>query len=253
MKSKTGNNLKLGVFVSLGTLFFIIGIYFVGKKQNLFDATFRISAVFKDVSGLQSGNNVRFGGINVGIIENILIVNDTSIRVDMQIQEEVHKFIKEDSKALIGSEGIMGNKILIITPGISERVVKSKALIQTSAPVNMDDILVNLKITVENAAVITNDLSAITSNIRTGKGTIGKLFMDSTLAVDIDKTVGNIKQGAGGFKENMEAAKSNILLRGFFRKKERDQEKDLEKKQEEQKRDSVKNSRKAKRNAKSEN
>lgn len=228
MKATTGNKIKLGVFVTLGTLFLIIGIYFVGKKQNLFSTTFRVSTIFKDVSGLQPGNNVRFAGINIGVIENIVIVNDTSVRVDMQILEQSHKFIKEDSKALIGSEGIMGNKILTITPGNSAKVIKNRGYLASSAPINMDDILSNLKVTVENSALITGDLSAIMSNMRSGRGTIGKLLMDSVFAEDIDKTVGNIKQGAGGFKENMEAAKSNVLLRGFFRKKEKEQEKKLE-------------------------
>lgn len=221
MKTQTGNKLKLGVFVTLGILLFIIGIYFVGKKQNLFDTTFGLRAVFKDVSGLQPGNNIRFAGINVGIIDNITIINDTAVRVDMQIQQDVKKFIKSDSRAVIGSEGIMGNKILIITPGSSGQVVKNNAYIATTAPINMDDILKNLKVTIENAAIITEDFARITQSISSGKGTVGKLFMDSTFAKDIDQTVTNVKKGTQGFQENMEAAKSNILLRGFFRKKEK--------------------------------
>ncbi len=221
MKTQTGNKLKLGVFVTLGILLFIIGIYFVGKKRNLFDTTFGLRAVFKDVSGLQPGNNVRFAGINVGIIDNITIINDTSVRVDMQIQQDVRRFIKSDSRAVIGSEGIMGNKILIITPGSSARVVKNNAFIATNAPINIDDILKNLKVTIENAAVITEDFAKVTQSISSGKGTVGKLFMDSTFAKDIDQTVTNVKKGTQGFQENMEAAKSNILLRGFFRKKEK--------------------------------
>ncbi|NJO68075.1 MAG: MCE family protein [Bacteroidetes bacterium] len=204
----------------------------MGKNKNLFDNTFGISTIFKDVSGLQPGNNIRFAGINVGIIENIVILNDTAVRVDLQIQESVHRFIKEDSKAIIGSEGIMGNKILIISPGTSEKIVKRKAVIQSLAPLNMDEILANLKTTIENAAIMTGDLSEITTTIRTGKGTIGKLFMDSTLAEDIDKTVGNIRQSAGGLKENMEAAKSNILFRGYFRRKEKEKEKEQQQLQE---------------------
>jgi phospholipid/cholesterol/gamma-HCH transport system substrate-binding protein len=187
--------------------------------------------VFKDVSGLQPGNNVRFAGINVGIIDNITIVNDTSVRVDMQIQDDVKKFIKSDSRAVIGSEGIMGNKILIITPGSSGTVVKNNAYIATTAPVNMDDILNNLKVTIENAALITEDFSEITTSIRSGRGTIGKLFMDTAFADDIDRTVTNIKKGAGGFQENMEAAKSNILLRGFFRKKEKAKQEEQQKRE----------------------
>lgn len=233
MKLKTGNKLKLGVFIIIGLLFFIVGIYFVGKKQNLFDNTFGISTVFRDVSGLQIGNNVRFGGINVGIIENISIKNDTSIRVDMQIQEDVHRFIKVDSRAIIGSEGIMGNKILVLTPGTSPNVIKKNTVIASSAAVSLDDILKNVRVTSENTADITDDLAEIVHYIRTGQGTIGKLFMDSAFAEDIDRTVGNVRKGTKGFQENMEAAKSNVLLRGYFRRKEKQKEKEQKELQQE--------------------
>lgn len=226
MKLKTENKIKLGIFITLGVLFFIVAIYFIGKKQQLFNNTFGISAVFKDVSGLQAGNNVRFGGINVGIIESISIMNDTSIRVNMQIQDDVHKFIKEDSKAVIGSEGIMGNKILVLTPGTSGNVIKKNSFIGTSSPVSLDDILENVYVTSGNAADITGDLAEIIHYIRTGRGTIGKLFMDSVFAEDIDRTIGNVRKGTKGFQENMEAAKSNVLLRGYFRRKEKQKEKE---------------------------
>jgi len=70
MEKKTGNQIKLGVFVSLTIALFIVGIYFIGQRQKLFSSTFHVSGIFEDISGLQVGNNVRFSGINVGIIED---------------------------------------------------------------------------------------------------------------------------------------------------------------------------------------
>jgi phospholipid/cholesterol/gamma-HCH transport system substrate-binding protein len=220
MKTNKSVKIRLGIFVSLGLVLFIIGIYFIGKKQQLFSNTFRISGVFKDISGLQVGNNVRFSGINVGVIENIEIIADTAVRVDIVINENARKFIKKDSKAIIGSDGLMGNKILTILPGTNgKKVIQNDDFIATTVPVSIDDILLNLQIASSNAAYITDDLSAITNNIRSGKGTIGKLFMDTVFAGNLDKTIINIKQGAGGFKQNMDAASHNFLLRGFFKKK----------------------------------
>src|ERR1700679_526374 len=117
MQNKTGNKIRLGVFVFITIILFITGIYFIGEKQQLFSRTFHISGVFKDISGLQIGNNVRFSGINVGIVEDIEQVTDTSVRVDMQIEEKAQKFMKKDVRAIIGSDGLMGNKIMIILPG----------------------------------------------------------------------------------------------------------------------------------------
>src|SRR5471030_1538214 len=106
MKKGAGNKIKLGVFVSISIALFIVGIYFIGQRQQLFNDTFRISGIFKDISGLQVGNNVRLSGINVGIVENIEQITDTTVRVDMMVDEHSRKFMKKDSKAIIGSDGL---------------------------------------------------------------------------------------------------------------------------------------------------
>ncbi len=220
MEKKANNKIKLGLFISTAALFLITGIYFIGKKQQLFSNTFQVSGIFRDISGLQVGNNVRFSGINIGVIADIQIIADTAVKVNLMIDEKTRKFIKKDAKALIGSDGLMGNKIVIIIPGTTaKKEIENGDLIATSIPVSIDDILLNLKITSANAASITEDLAAVMSNIHSGKGTIGKLFMDTVFAQDINQTIINIKKGAGGFKDNMNAASHNILLRGYFKKK----------------------------------
>jgi phospholipid/cholesterol/gamma-HCH transport system substrate-binding protein len=223
MKKETGNSIKLGVFVIAGVLLLITGIYFIGQKQHLFSDVFRISGVFTNVNGLQVGNNIRFSGINVGTVENITIVSDTAVRVDMVIDADVQKFIKSDATAIIGSEGLMGNKTINIAPGSPDCAsIKDQEVIKTTKPVDFDEILGQLNTTTQNAAVITDDLSAIMNSIRSGKGTVGKLFMDTTLAKDLNATIRNLKGGTKGFEENMDAAKHSFLLRGAFKKKKAD-------------------------------
>jgi phospholipid/cholesterol/gamma-HCH transport system substrate-binding protein len=220
MNNDNGSKLKLGVFVSASITLFITGIYFIGERQQLFSSTFHISGTFKDISGLQIGNNVRFSGINVGVIENIEQITDSTVKVDMQIDEHSRKFIKKNANAIIGSDGLMGNKIVIITPGTASKLeLADDDFIKTAQAVSMDEILSKLKTTADNAASITGNLSEVMANIKQGKGTIGKLLMDSTMANDVSAALVNIKQGAGGFKQNMNAASKNVLLRRYFKKK----------------------------------
>ncbi len=226
MEKKTGNTIKLGVFVTLGVLFLIIGIYFIGQKQHMFSRVFKISGVFKNVGGLLVGNNVRFSGINVGTVEDIQIINDTSVRVDMIIDESTRRFIKKDAMAVIGSEGLMGNKTINIThgsPGQTE--ISENDVIKTSQPIDTDEIFAKLKTTSDNAASITGDLAVIMNNVSQGKGTIGKLFMDTVMAKELDQTITNLKKGTKGLEENMDAAKHSFLLRGAFKKSKKDKEK----------------------------
>ncbi len=220
MEKKTGNKIRLGVFVSLTIALFILGIYFIGQRQSLFSSTFHVSGVFTDISGLQVGNNVRFSGINVGIIEDIEQVSDSTVRVDMQIAERSRKFIKKNAIATIGSDWLMGSKIIVIVPGrVGKQPLVNNDVIKTVRQVNMDEIMLKLELTSDNAAHITNDLAVVMENVRAGKGTIGMLLMDSVFAENLDAAIVNIRQGAGGFKQNMDAASHNFLLRGFLKKK----------------------------------
>lgn len=201
MKNKSINKIKLGIFISLGTVLFIVAIYFIGEKQQLFRSTFRLSGEFKDVSGLQAGNNVRLSGINIGTVENVNIVSDTSVRVVILIDEKIREFIKKDAIASIGSEGLMGNKVLVISPGTGgKKNIENNDIIATTQPIDIDDILASLKTTIDNTAYITGDLAKIATNIESGKGTIGKLMMDKEWRQDIEATIINLKEGSDEFK-----------------------------------------------------
>jgi phospholipid/cholesterol/gamma-HCH transport system substrate-binding protein len=211
MKKNTSNKIRLGIFISLGIAVFILGIYFIGERQQLFRSTFRVSGVFKDVAGLQAGNNVRFSGINVGTVENISIVSDTTVRVEIIISESTRKFIKKDAVATIGSEGLMGNKILIINPGTGGKMeIENNDTVETVQPINVDDILLSLKTTIDNTSNITSDLSKIASEIQSGKGTLGRLLMDQSLAQNFDSSIVNLKKGSEGLRNLMDDAKSNF-------------------------------------------
>ena len=197
--------------------------------SNLFNPVFKLTATFHNVSGLQVGNNIRFSGINVGIIDNIHIMNDSTVKVDMLIRKEVKQFIKSDSEVAVGSEGLIGDRLLIISQGSFEApLVREGEQLGSVEPVETDAIMLSLKVTAENAEVITQELAEIMVKINGGEGTLGRLIQDTTIARNIDQTIINLKKSSKGLDENMEAAKHNFLLKGFFNKKARAAEKKAE-------------------------
>ncbi|MEO8151069.1 MAG: MlaD family protein [Bacteroidia bacterium] len=227
--------IRLGLFVATAILIFVAAIFVIGRQKNLFNPVFKVYAYFKSVSGLQVGNNIRFSGINVGTVDNITIVNDSTVRVDMIIEKGVHKFIKSDCRVAIGSEGIIGDRVLNISQGSSSDVaVKEGQALESIEPIETDAIMASLKVTGENAEVFSGQLAEILYKINQGNGTLGRLIQDSTIAENIDQTILNLRKSSKGLNENMEAAKGNILLRGYFKKKEK-KEKDAAKQKEEEK------------------
>jgi phospholipid/cholesterol/gamma-HCH transport system substrate-binding protein len=230
----TGFKVRLGLFIAAGIGLFVLAVFLIGRQKNLFDPVLRLSTSFYNVSGLQVGNNVRFSGINVGTVEKISLINDSTVQVDMIVKKSAQPFIKNDGQAAIGSEGIIGDRILIITQGSSEAgSVEDNDFILSVEPVETDAIMTSMAVTAVNFEMISGQLAEIMININQGNGTLGRLIQDSTIAENINKTIINLRKSSKGLDENMNAAKSNFLLKGYFNKKERQAQKDSIKKSEE--------------------
>lgn len=194
MEKTASQKIRLGLFVIIGLTLFVLTIYFIGSKQQMFGKTETLTAVFNNVAGLQLGNNVRYSGINVGTVRGIEIVNDSTINVEMQIDKTVFPHIKKNAVATIGSDGLVGSVIINIIPGQGEAPpVQPGDFIKSNNRVRTDDMLSTLNVTNENAAQLTADLLKITNDINIGKGTIGVLLRDSAMANDLKATIHNLK------------------------------------------------------------
>lgn len=213
---------RLGIFIAGGLTLFIVTIFIIGRQKNLFNPVFSLTTTFYNINGLQVGNNIRFSGINVGTVDNIKIINDSTVRVDMLIKKNVQQFFRTDCEASIGSEGIIGDRVLMISQGsIQGPMVKDGQRLNSTEPVETDAIMASLQISTGNAEIITEQLAEIMIKINSGNGTLGRLIQDSSIAENINQTIVNLKKSSKGLDENMEAAKHNFLLKGYFNKKEK--------------------------------
>jgi len=217
---------RLGLFVAGGIALFVLTIFIIGKQKNLFNPVFKLTTTFYNVSGLQVGNNIRFSGIVVGTVDNIAIINDSTVRVTMLVKKEVKQFIKSDSEVAVGSEGLIGDRLLVISQGSFDApLAREGEQLQSVEPVETDAIMLSLKVTAGNAEVITQELAEIMTKINSGDGTLGRLIQDTTIAKNLDQTIINLKKSSKGLNENMEAVKHNFLFKGYFNKKARAAEK----------------------------
>src|SRR5688572_4506543 len=142
MANKTVNTIKLGAFVLSGLLFLILMLYMIGKNRNLFGPSFIVKAQFENVQGLVPGNNVRFSGIQIGTVKKINIINDTVIEVVMLVDDEMQQIIRNNAIVTIGSDGLMGNKVINISPAGSPAPFVTKGEILSSRKaLNTEDML----------------------------------------------------------------------------------------------------------------
>lgn len=198
MEKSTVQKFRLGIFVILGTALLVVASYLIGNRQNMFGQNFTIEAVFKNVNGLQKGNNVRYAGINVGTVRDIDMVNDTLIRVLMLVQEKMQSHIKTDAIATIGSDGLVGSMIVNIVPGNGNApLVQDGGQITSYSRIGAEDMLSTLNVTNENAALLTADLLKVTTALKQGKGTLGRLLNDTTMARNLEQTIYHLRRASG--------------------------------------------------------
>jgi len=326
MAKKIINNVKLGAFVLGGLIFLVLLLYMIGRNRNLFQDTYVLKARFENVQGLIAGNNIRFAGIETGTVKKIQILNDTVIEVTMIIDKKMQPIIRKNAIASVGTEGLVGNKVINIVPSKqsaplaeegdlldSKKGVNTEEMLQTLSKTNNDVAVIaaDLKTTVQrinsssalwallNDKSIPRDLRISVANIRTatgkasnmvdslhdivadvkkgkgsvgalltdtsfaknlnqailkiksvgeeadslageinkmlagiqqdinsGKGTINALLRDSAMVIKFNTSLDNIQKGTDGFNQNMEALKHNFLLRGYFRKQEKQKRKE---------------------------
>ena len=212
MKTTEGQKIRLGIFVLIGTLLFVMAVFFIGQRQNMFEKTFTINAYFQNVNGLQKGNNVRYSGIDIGTVKEISMINDSTIKVQMAIEEKIISHIKTDAIAAIGSDGLVGNMIVNIVPGknLDATVINNDDTIESYSKIGPDDILSTLGSSSENIAILSSDLLKITNAILKGKGTIGVLLNDTLMAKDLKKSVSNLNNVSFNATQSIEEIKNLI-------------------------------------------
>lgn len=193
MKKKTINTAKLGIFVLSGLLFLILLLYMIGKNQSLFGPSFALKARFENVQGLVPGNNVRFAGIEVGTVKRIHILNDTLIEVIMTVDDKMKQFIRNNAVVAIGTDGLMGNKVINIAPSRTPApLVNEGYVLATRKAPDTDDMLRTLHKTNEDVATIAENLKISVQRINSSAA-LWKLLNDETLPQNLKAAGANVQ------------------------------------------------------------
>jgi len=225
---------RLGAFFIAALTILASGIFIIGGRQYLFSPTYRLSTKFGSVVGLDSGADVRVGGVHSGSVRNVELPSKPTdkITVWMDLNSSSQNIIKQDSVATIETEGLLGNEYIAISFGSTDgKNVADGDTIGSEPPLEMSAlfkkanlILDSSQAALTNVTVATANLSSITNKIDRGEGTIGALVNDKTIYSQLDQTTAGLRDtvikaqgGVTDFQENMEALKKNFLLRGYFK------------------------------------
>ncbi|MEP6594679.1 MAG: MlaD family protein [Ginsengibacter sp.] len=196
----------VGIFIFLGLAIFIITILTLGSQHKTFEKSISIRAIFGDVNGLQKGNNIWFSGVKVGTVKKVTLSGNSRVEVTMNIEEHSHQFIRKDAKAKISSDGLIGNKIIVIYGGsLQTPEVESGDVIGIEKLLSTDEMMSTLAKNNDNLLHITNDFKMVSKKIVDGNGTIGKLLSDETLINELNATTATL----GKVSQNIQALTAN--------------------------------------------
>ena len=187
----------VGIFVLLGIIIFIAAVFVLGGQQKRFTRSIKLMAVFKDVGGLKVGNNVWFSGVKIGTVKRISFYGNAQVEVDMNIEQSSQQYIRKDANASIGSDGLIGNKIVVIAGGTtSHPEVEDGDRIKTAEALSSDQILATLQENNNNLLRVTNDFKELVGNLKRGKGTVGAVLTDSMVAENFKRAMRNLERAS---------------------------------------------------------
>ncbi len=194
MNTQSENRIKLGVFVLIATLFLILGLYNIGSKKNFFSSKINVSAKFDDILGLLPGNNVRFNGINIGTVSKVYAISDSIIKVEFTINEDETKYISKNAIASIGTDGLLGNKLINISSGkVDGKTIKEGDNLGTLKSLKINLAMRTLINSNENVKKITENLINITESFN-NEASLWKLLNDPEISKNVKNAIVEFKQ-----------------------------------------------------------
>jgi phospholipid/cholesterol/gamma-HCH transport system substrate-binding protein len=190
------HSIVVGLFVLLGLAILVAGVLLIGNLDRSFQDKVKVVTYFDDVSGLQKGNYIWFSGVRIGTVKSLRILESSGVEVVMDIESKIKQNIHKDSRVKLGSDGLIGNRILIIYGGTQNfRSIEDGDTLLFEKILAADDLITTLQQSNENLKAITGDFKIISRKLVDGEGTLGKLLNDNSLYENINSTVASL-QGA---------------------------------------------------------
>ena len=212
MKSTKNNRpVLVGLFIIIGLAILILAVFTLGGQKRTFVKGFSVNTIFSDVNGLVVGNNIWLSGVKIGTVKKITFLPDSRVLVQMTLQRSLQQNIRKDSKTKISSDGLIGNKIIVITGGTQAAgAVQENDYLAVQNTVSTEDMLTTLQANNKNLLAITGSFAHISHNIDSGNGTISSLINNQETAHKIDASLNSLQATMSNFQSASQRSKAVI-------------------------------------------
>jgi len=220
MRNLTGVKAVLtGVFVLAGIAILLAGVFIIGGKDKTFKKSVMMNALFADVNGLAKGSNVWYSGVKIGTVKKVSFAQQ-GVLVSFSIEEEVHQKIRKDTKVKLSTDGLIGNKILVLYGGtMASPEAENGNTLGVENGIGTEEIMATLQGNNQNLLAITNDLKVVSKALAEGKGTIGKLLTDPAINNSLQAAMASLNKSgrnAEVLTSNLSAFSHKLNNKGYF-------------------------------------
>lgn len=198
MKNKKNTRaITVGIFICVGLAIFMVTIFTLGGEKKSFSKRFSIKAVFRDINGLQEGDNIWFSGVKIGTVKKIELKGNAKVELTLNIDEKAKPFIKKDSKVKISSDGFIGKKLVVIFDGSANAAeVAANDYLSSVSMTSTEDMFTTLQANNQNLLAITSDFKEISKKINSGQGTFASLLNNNEAAEKLNNTLENFRKAS---------------------------------------------------------
>jgi phospholipid/cholesterol/gamma-HCH transport system substrate-binding protein len=205
------------------------GLYQVAGRQWRVQPTFHIRARFESISGVEAGHRVRIQGIDAGVVEKVIPPREPGgpVELVLRLDERLRGLVRADAVARIVSEGLVGAKLIELTPGKADaRQVAELDMLASEQPLEMTDLMQKAAASLArlDAATVAAEkglaeVNAIAASIHQGEGSLGKLIRDDSLHQRLTELSHRGEQTLTSLDENLAALKETWPISRYFERR----------------------------------
>ncbi|MBA2684431.1 MAG: MCE family protein [Gemmatimonadaceae bacterium] len=191
----TWDQLKVGALILAAIAVLTIAVVKLGEAADLFTKRYTLVTFLSNSNGLQKGGTVTLAGQLAGNVKTIDFLppsGDTTrnLRVTLEVESRLRGLIREDSRIKLKSLGLLGDKVLDISPGTPRfAVLPAGDTIQSLPSLDYEAMLTQANGALADVVSLTHDLKSITGGIAHGDGTMGQLINSRTLYDQLNGTL----------------------------------------------------------------
>ncbi len=218
--------IKVGITIIAAAVLLVIAVFTIGDQEGVWKSKYALRLRYDDVFGLLPGSPVRLAGLRVGTVKDIYFSkeNPGKLEVVLDIDESVQQYIRSDSRALIGTLGLLGDKTIEISAGSdSARVLAENEYLLAGKSSSIEAIIAEGGEAVENIKLAAHHAKEIIEKINNGTGSLGLFVNDPNVYFDLDKLLilterltKQLESGSGSFAKFVTDSTLYVELRNLM-------------------------------------